>query len=212
MRALVVYCHPDPSSFNAAVLAVVERKLKQAGAELRIEDLYGARFDPILSRQGLADYPDPARSRRPVESHVRNIEWCDTLVFVYPTWWYGLPAMLKGWLDRAMLPGSAFHLPQGDQKAIRPGLTHINRLAVFTTCGATWLWTQIVGSPGKRIILRGLRTLCARRTRTAFTAHYSMDTSTSESRARHLRKVGRAMDRFLRGSAAPSLSSDRSAG
>ncbi len=212
MRALIVYCHPDPSSFNAAVLAVVERKLKQAGAELRIEDLYKAQFDPILSRQGLADYPDPSCNRGPVEAHVRNIEWCDTLIFVYPTWWYGLPALLKGWLDRAMLPGLAFHLPQGDRKAIQPGLTHINRLAVFTTCGATWLWTKFVGSPGKRTLLRGLRALCARRTRTAFRAHYSMDASTSETRARHLQCVESAMDRFLRGSAASSLSKERSAG
>ena len=212
MRALVVYCHPDPSSFNAAVLAVVERKLRQAGAELRIEDLYGARFDPVLSRRGLADYPDASRNRQPVESHVRNVEWCDTLIFVYPTWWYGLPAVLKGWLDRAMLPGSAFHLPQGGERTIRPGLTHINRLAVFTTCGATWLWTQIVGSPGKRTLLRGLRSVCARRARTAFIAHYSMDSSTAETRARHLQRVGRVMDRFLSNGPLPSLSADRSAG
>ena len=199
MRALVVYCHPDPASFTASVLETVQRKLTEAGAETRIEDLYLNGFDPVLSRRGLADYPDSGRNAELVRDHVENIEWCDTLIFIYPTWWYGLPAMLKGWLDRTMLPGSAFHLPGPGEKVIRPGLRQITGMAVFTTCGASWLWTQIVGSPGKRTLLRGLRSVCARRIRTAFAAHYSMDTSTPASRARHLARVDRAMDRFLAG-------------
>ncbi len=199
MRALVVYCHPDPASFTASVLETVERKLAQADAEVRIEDLYLNSFDPVLGQQSLADYPDSPRNAEPVRRHVENIAWCDTLIFVYPTWWYGLPAMLKGWLDRTMLPGSAFHLPRPGEKAIRPGLTQITRLAVFTTCGASWLWTQVIGAPGKRTLLRGLRFICARHVRTAFAAHYSMDASTPASRARHLARIERAMDRFLAG-------------
>ena len=80
---------------------------------------------------------------------------------------------------------------------------HITRLGVFTTCGASWWLTRIVGAPGKRTLLRGLRFICAKRCKTAFAAHYLMDSSTPESRAAHLAKVSRKMDRFVGVSSAP---------
>ncbi len=202
MRALVVYCHPDPTSFTAAVLKIVQAKLREAKAESRLEDLYKNQFNPVLTGSELTAYSDPDANKPPVREHVENIEWCDTLIFVYPTWWYGLPALLKGWLDRTMLPGSAFHLPTQNNRKIKPGLTHVTAVGVFTTCGATWLVTQLVGAPGKRTLLRGLRLVCARRARTTFAAHYAMDSSTAESRKRHLTRVARAMDRLLKASAA----------
>lgn len=132
----------------------------------------------------------------PVAKHVEAIRWCDTLVFVYPTWWYAHPAMLKGWLDRVLLPGVAFDMPDGGD--IRPTLTHIKRLGVFTTCGASWWLTRFIGFPGKRVILRGIRILCAKRCRTAFVAHYLMDASTPETRSKHLDRVRRGAQRLFR--------------
>jgi NAD(P)H dehydrogenase (quinone) len=80
---------------------------------------------------------------------------------------------------------------------IRPGLTNITRLGVFTTCGASWWLTRIIGAPGRRTLLRGIRLLCAKRCRTVFAAHYLMDSSTPETRARHLRKVAERTDRLI---------------
>ncbi|WP_118135554.1 NAD(P)H-dependent oxidoreductase [Oceanicella sp. SM1341] len=195
MRALVVYCHPNPESYTAAVLAVVQARLAAAGAETRVLDLYAEGFTPALSAQELADYEKSPENIAPVAAHVEALRWCDTLIFVYPTWWYGLPAVLKGWLDRVMLPDVAFLMPKGGD--IGPGLTHITRLGVFTTCGASWPLTFFIGAPGKRTLLRGLRILCHRRARTAFAAHYRMDSSTPQSRARHLARVEARMTRFL---------------
>jgi putative NADPH-quinone reductase len=98
-----------------------------------------------------------------------------------------------------LLPGVAFEMPQNEGENIKPGLTHIRRLAVFTTCGASWWLTQTIGAPGKRTILRGVRILCAIRCRTTFAAHYLMDSATQASRTAHLAKVSRKMDRFLKG-------------
>jgi putative NADPH-quinone reductase len=98
-----------------------------------------------------------------------------------------------------LLPGVAFELPRQEGENIKPGLTHIRRLAVFTTCGASWWLTCVIGAPGKRTILRGVRLLCAKRCRTAFAAHYLMDSATQASRTAHLAKVSRKMDRFLKG-------------
>ena len=197
MRALVIYCHPRDGSFTEAVRDVVVDRLDAAGAELRLRDLYAEGFDPVLSAPEHADYEAAPRNRVPVEAHAADLEWCDTLIFVYPTWWYGLPAMIKGWLDRVMLPGVAFLMPDETHGDIRPGLTHITRLGVFTTCGASWWLTRLVGAPGRRTLLRGVRLMCAKGCRTAFAAHYLMDSSTPESRARHLARVGAKMDRLI---------------
>ncbi len=206
MRALVVYCHPDPESFNAAICDLVCRRLTAAGAELRVLDLYARGFDGALSRAEWQGYLDSPANRTVVEEDAAALEWCDTLIFIYPTWWYGLPALLKGWLDRVMLPDVAFLMPDGVNKTIRPGLTHITQLGVFTTCGASRWLTFLVGAPGKRTLLRGVRLLCARRCRTAFAAHYLMDSSTPDSRAAHLRRVERALTKLTGGK--PALQKD----
>lgn len=197
MRALVVHCHPRPVSFTAAIRDVVLARLEAAGAEVRLVDLYEAGFDPVLSPEEHCAYLEAPRNRARVDRHCADIAWCDTLIFVYPTWWYGLPAMLKGWLDRVLLPEVAFLMPDTKNRTIRPGLTHITGLGVFTTCGASRWLTFWVGAPGKRTLMRGVRLLCAPRCRTVFAAHYLMDSSTPDSRAVHLERVGRAVDRLV---------------
>ena len=199
MRALVVYCHPGEGSFTAAVRDCVLARLAAAGAEVRLADLYAQGFQPVLSEGEWTGYLDAPANCAPVAGAVEGLRWCDTLIFVYPTWWYGLPAMLKGWLDRVMLPEVAFLMPDGTNRTIRPGLQNVTRLGVFTTCGASWWLTALVGAPGKRTLLRGVGLLCHPRRRTAYAAHYLMDSSTAASRARHLAKVAAKVDRLIGG-------------
>jgi len=197
MRALVVYCHPRKGSFTAAVRDVVMGKLADHGAEARLRDLYAEGFDPLLSAHEHEVYEDESLNRVAMAGHIDDLQWADTLIFVYPTWWYGLPAMMKGWLDRVMVPGVAFLMPDADHPDIRPGLTNIKRLGVFTTCGASMWLTRMVGAPGKRTLLRGVRLICSKGCRTIFAAHYLMDSSSQESRAKHLARVAAKMDRFI---------------
>ncbi len=197
MRALVVYCHPDPGSFNAAVRDVILDKLAGQGADVRLHDLYGAGFTPVLTGPEWQGYLSCPGNVDPVAAQVADVRWADTLIFIYPTWWYGLPAMLKGWLDRVLLPDVAFLMPDETHTDIRPGLLHIKRLGVFTTCGASRWLTAIVGAPGKRTLLRGVGFICAPRKRTVFAAHYLMDSSTPASRAAHLQRVAAKMDRLM---------------
>jgi NAD(P)H dehydrogenase (quinone) len=197
MRALVVYCHPRGESFTAAVRDLVLDKLAAAGAEVRLRDLYAEGFQPILTSAEHEGYLDTPKNRVPVERDCCDIEWCDTLIFVYPTWWYGLPAMLKGWLDRVFLPDLAFLMPDAKDRTIRRGLDHITRLGVFTTCGASFWLTTFVGAPGRRTLMTGVGILLSPRARKVFAAHYLMDSSTPASRAAHLRKVAERMDRLI---------------
>jgi len=172
-------------------------RLAAAGAEVRLSDLYARGFQPVLTGPEWSGYLDCPANRAPVAREVEDLRWCDTLVFVYPTWWYGLPAMLKGWLDRVLLPEVAFLMPDGANRTIRPGLQQVTRLGVFTTCGASWWLTAFVGAPGRRTLLRGVGLLCAPGRRVAFAAHYLMDSSTPESRARHLARVAARVDRLI---------------
>lgn len=197
MRALIVFCHPCKESLNAAVRDTVTRKLAGAGAQVRLHDLYASGFSPVLSWEEWKFYLACPQNRAPVAAEVDDLQWCDTLIFIYPTWWYGLPALLKGWLDRVLLPDVAFLMPDGAHRSIRPGLRHITRLGVFTTCGASWWLTHFIGAPGKRTLLWGVGLMCARGKKTAFAAHYRMDTSTEASRARFLTRVGSQMDRLI---------------
>lgn len=197
MRALVVYSHPKEGSFNAAIRDMVLEKLHDAGADVRLIDLYKEGFSPVLSAGELDIYEDTSCNCDPVASHVEDLRWCDTLIFVYPTWWYGLPAMLKGWLDRVLVPGVAFLMPDAENADIRPGLTHVTRLGIFTTCGASWWLTRLIGAPGRRTLQRGVRMICAKNCKTTYAAHHLMDSSTPESRARHLGVVARKMEKFV---------------
>jgi putative NADPH-quinone reductase len=196
MRALVVFCHPTGDSFTAAVRDVVVARLAAAGAEVRLADLYARGFQPVLTAAEWQGYLDPAQTGAAVAGDIADLRWCDTLVFVYPTWWYGLPAMLKGWLDRVLVPGVAFLMPERNGGVIRPGLQHIVRLGVFTTCGASRWLTWVVGAPGRRTLMRGVGFLCHPRRRTAFAAHYLMDSATPESLAHHLARVAARVDRL----------------
>ncbi|PIY74837.1 MAG: NAD(P)H dehydrogenase [Rhodobacterales bacterium CG_4_10_14_0_8_um_filter_70_9] len=194
MRVLIVHSHPDPDSYNASLCRTVAETLTRGGHELRVIDLYAEGFQPVLSREGWRAYEDAARNADGIEDHVAALRWAEGLIFVYPTWWYGLPAMLKGWLDRVWTPGVAFTLPKDGP--IAPSLTHIRKLGVVTTCGASWWLTQVVGAPGRNLILRGCRFLMAPRCKRLYLAHYRMDASTPQSREKFRARVARAMARF----------------
>ncbi len=195
MRILVVYAHPVDTSFAASIHRQVLGKLRERGHEVRDLDLYAQGFDPVLSGAEHRVYETEGEHRRAIEAHVALIQWAEGLVFVYPTWWYGLPAILKGWLDRVWLPGIAFELPK-DEGPIKPLMQHLRLLGGISTYGAGWWWTRWVGDPGRRTIMRGLRALCAKRCQTFWLAHYTMDRSTAESRASFLKQIDRRLDRF----------------
>ncbi len=176
MHALIVYCHPNSESFSKAVLEQVVERLKYQQVDYELIDLYEDDFQPVLTKVELDHYLDTSANRQGNEQHIEALLRCDTLIFIYPTWWYGLPAMIKGWLDRVLVPGVAFKLTE--QGAVKPNLQNIKKLAVFTTCGAPRWLSFLIGTPGKKTILRGVRLLCSPWVKTRYAAHYNMDSST----------------------------------
>jgi putative NADPH-quinone reductase len=191
MRLLIVYCHPDPESFNAALRDTVIAAAEGAGHEVKLIDLHAEGFDPVMGREERAGYHTPGENEAPVRAHLDRVLWAEGIVFVYPTWWYGQPAMLKGWLDRVLVPHVTFRLPN-EEHGMGPGLLNIRLIGVVTTLGSPWwLWTLAIGAPGRKVLLRGIRAICNPRCRTLWLGLHGMDTTTAAERAAFLARVRR---------------------
>lgn len=195
MRVLLVYCHPDPESFTAAVKATAVAALTAAGHTVDLIDLYADGFDPVLRRQERRDYHTPGVNEAPVADHLARLRAAEALVLVYPTWWYGQPAMLKGWLDRVFVPHATFTMPT-DNKPIMGLLQNLRAIVAITSLGSPWWWWVLVGQPGRRILLRGIRALCHRRCRTRWLALHRMDEVGDAARKAFLAKVDRELSRL----------------
>lgn len=188
MRILVVYAHPVEDSFAAALRNVVMTALKERGHEVDLCDLYAEDFDPALSRAERIAYRDTASNAQAVSAHVERLRRADGIVLVFPSWWYGMPAILKGWFDRVWLPGVAFGFGSG---AITPLLTNLRLFGVVTTTGAPWWFTQFyMGNPSRKVLMRGLaRLLPARGVEKFWLALYGIDNSTERERERFLKRI-----------------------
>lgn len=195
MRVLVVYCHPCAESFNAAVLAASLQELAAAGHESRLIDLYADGFDPVLSAQERRDYHTPGLNEAGVTPHLEALRWCEALIFIYPTWWYGPPAMLKGWLDRVWVPYATFGMPEKG-KPITRVLTNIRWIGAISTLGSPKWWWWIMGAPGRRTLLTGLSVLCARGCRTFWLGLHEMDSRGPSDRAAFIDAVQKRLRRL----------------
>ncbi|MEJ0017706.1 MAG: NAD(P)H-dependent oxidoreductase [Acetobacteraceae bacterium] len=196
MRILVIYCHPVPDSFAAAAHATVLEALAEAGHEVTDVDLYAERFDPAMSRQERIDYHNTARNERLVKRYDDQLVWAEALVLVYPSWWYGMPAMLKGYFDRVWLPGVAFDVTP-DGKVDTDRLKQLRRILVVTTYGGPWWMVRIaMGDPARKVIGRAVRALCARACRVTWCVHYGMDRAKRPELTRFLQQVHAAARRL----------------
>jgi NAD(P)H dehydrogenase (quinone) len=199
VNVLVVFCHPTHDSFTGASLERVMSGLAAAGHDVRLVDLYAQGFRPELSRIERANHSTDHRRqpdlRGDIADHIDHLQWAEALVLVYPTWWAGQPAMLKGWFDRVLVNGVAWHLPEGSNR-IRPLLTNIRRLVVVTSHGSTKLVNAVEGEGGKRTVSRAVRALCNLRCRTWWVALYNIDRATVDERQSFLDRVERRLARL----------------
>jgi NAD(P)H dehydrogenase (quinone) len=194
MHVLLIHCHPRADSFSAALRDAAAAGLTAAGHSVEQRDLYAEGFDPVLSTHQRGVYFDEAANAVGLENHVAALRRAEALVLVYPTWWFGMPAMLKGWFDRVWVPGVAFRL--GGPKALLPLLTGIRKIGVVTTYGSPWWLLWWVGWPDRRLVRRGLRPLCATGCRIEWFGLTGMDVDSSPRRARFLAKVRRQLSNW----------------
>jgi NAD(P)H dehydrogenase (quinone) len=124
MRIFIVHAHPEPKSFNGAMTETAAVSLKTAGHEVIVSDLYAMRFNPVSDRQNFITIHNPDYFRQQteeahaamhdgfapdVQQEMDKLFWCDALILQFPLWWFGLPAILKGWVDRVFASGGRIY-------------------------------------------------------------------------------------------------------
>ncbi len=194
MKLLLVFCHPDPHSYGAALRDTAVQALTGAGHELRQIDLYAEGFNPVFSAAEKGTYlSDTARNIEGVAAHVEALRWAEGWVVVYPTWFYGAPAMLKGWLDRVWLPGVSFRIASAKQRTIGGELSNIRLFVGITTSGSPWWWLKVIGDPGRSLFMKGLRPLYAKRCRMKWLQLFNMNHVTAAERQAFVARVSREL-------------------
>jgi NAD(P)H dehydrogenase (quinone) len=159
-------------------------------------DLYAENFDPVMSRQERLDYQKTERNIRPVRKYDEQLAVAEVMVLVYPAWWYGMPAMLKGYFDRVWLPGVAFDVTE-DGRVLTERMQSIRRIIVVTTYGGPWWMVRIVvGDPARKLVSRAIRALCARGCRVDWYVQYNMDRATPRQLHRFLDRVRAGIGRL----------------
>lgn len=196
MRVHVVFAHPRGDSFNAAIHEAIVTALREAGHEVDDLDLNAENFPPTLTAAERGAYHTIGENLAGIESYVERLRAAEALVISAPTWWYGMPAILKGYFDRVWVPGVAFFL-HGHGGAITPGLTNIRKYAVVTTTGSPWWFMRLyMRDPGKIVLTRGMRRLFAPNVTMTYLCHYGTDTSTLERRQRFVARVRTTFEGF----------------
>lgn len=123
MKALIVHVHPEPTSFCAALTAAAAATIRAAGHEVEVSDLHAEGFNPVAGRHDFTTVADPARFHYQSEQlhaaasrgfapdiarEQARLAGAGLLILVFPLWWGGVPALLKGWFDRVCAYGYAY--------------------------------------------------------------------------------------------------------
>ncbi len=174
MNTLVVICHPKASSLARAAAERVLAGLDRSGDDVKVLDLYAMDFDPVLKLQEVRDHLGSPGDRPDLTEHFEALRWAERLVLIYPTWFSGQPAMLKGWFDRVWMNQVAFTLPDGSAR-IRGTLSNIRLIHIVTSHGSTRWINLVQGNSGRIRVRRTMRVLCHRFCRTKWTAIYDID-------------------------------------
>lgn len=123
MNVLIVFCHPEPKSFNSALKNRAIETFRESGDVVEVSDLYAEQFDPVEKSEHYRtrvnpEVFEPLSEQRhsykadalatDVYREIERLENCDLVIFQFPLWWHQQPAMLKGWLDRVFIAGGLY--------------------------------------------------------------------------------------------------------
>lgn len=123
MNVLIVYAHPEPQSMNGAMFKAAVTALEAAGHAVQTTDLYGIQFNPVSDRYNFTTvqnrdffkqqleeiYATEQHGFAPhIEAEQQKVEWCDLMIWQFPLWWFSVPAILKGWVDRIFAMGRTY--------------------------------------------------------------------------------------------------------
>jgi NAD(P)H dehydrogenase (quinone) len=195
MNILVILAHPDRGSFNHAIAAAVIETLNRNTHRVIFHDLYKERFDPILPvNEILKDVSLPPE----IQKHCREIGEAEGIVIIHPNWWGQPPAILKGWVDRVIRPGTAYEFIGEDKgEGVPIGLLHAKTAIVFNTSNTeTKREKEVFGDPLETIWKNCIFGLCG--VKAFYRETFSIVvTSTVEQRREWLAKVREVVQHYF---------------
>jgi NAD(P)H dehydrogenase (quinone) len=174
VRCLLVVAHPLKNSLCATIASEAADAMLAAGHELRIHDLYDSGFQPALTADERKNYYGSYEITE-MKQEVEELQWAEILVLVFPTWWFGMPAVLKGWIDRVWGPGIAYDHAR-NLGAISPRLHALRHTVAFTTLGSPW-WIDyfVLRRPVRRILKFAILGPCAPNSTLKFVSFYKCE-------------------------------------
>lgn len=195
MKCLLILAHPLPDSLNSTLAKTAAEALRAAGHELRIRDLYQEGFQPALTAAERQSFYGRFDSLT-IAAEAEELLWAEALVLVFPTWWFSMPAMIKGWFDRVWAPGIAYDNAP-DLGAIRPRLHGLRRTIAITTLGSPW-WVDrlVLRQPVRKVLKRAILGFCAPRSKLEFLSFYGCEKLTESQVAAMKKRVASAMGRI----------------
>jgi NAD(P)H dehydrogenase (quinone) len=146
MNVFTVFAHPEPRSFGRALLDAGSSALREAGHEVTVSDLYAMRFNPVASAEDFSErrFPDALQYDREqkfahqqnafapdIQAEIDKLLACDVLILHFPLWWFSVPAIMKGWIDRVLVNGVVY----GQGKRFDTGGMRGKRAMITTTTG-----------------------------------------------------------------------------
>lgn len=154
MKVLIVYAHPEPKSFNGALKDLAVSILTENGHTVQVSDLYSMKFKAVADREDFLELENPDFLKYQTEQNLayekgqlapdiiaeqEKLLWSDIVILQFPLWWFSLPAIMKGWVDRVMTTGFAYG---GGKIYDRGGLKGRKGMLVLTTGGPATMYSQ----------------------------------------------------------------------
>jgi NAD(P)H dehydrogenase (quinone) len=146
MKVLIVLAHPEPQSMNGALFNTAIETFKAAGHEVQTSNLYAMGFNPVSDRSNFTSvknaefykqqleerYASENGSFAPeIDNEQQKVEWCDIMIWQFPLWWFSVPGILKGWVDRVFAMGRFY----GDNKLYEQGVFRGKKALLSLTTG-----------------------------------------------------------------------------
>ena len=196
MKCLIVTAHPLEKSLCNAFGAHIHKQLVTGGHDVVVENLYEMDFSPVLTVVERETYYNLPYDSSAVDLHVQHLLEAEALVLVFPTWWFGFPAILKGWFDRVWGPGIAYDHAD-DFGPIRPRLDRLEKVFAVTTLGAAW-WVDrlVLRQPVKRVLKTALLGACAKNCSLDFFSFYSSENVHPQNVEKFLGKIDKKINNW----------------
>ena len=201
MNIIVVLGHPSADSYCAAIFkGIVSALESEPTHNITALRLANEKFSTAMSTAERAAYEtsSPLISDE-TKRHAAALKQAEALIFIYPTWWSGLPAQLKGWLERVFVLGVAFRF--NDNGKIRPKLQNVRHIIGVSTYGSPWRYVKLINDNGRRTLTRAIRASTGLHTRTMWCGLYALDTCTQQQREKFITETAQKITKRLRQSA-----------